>query len=218
MRFLCLHGRGTNAEFFRHQMSSVCETLGDGHEFIFVDGSVPTTTPPPEGIMTQEVKIGGKRLGFWPLDNTNIDAYRAVCHGLSKFIDLQGPFDGFVGFCEGASVASTILAHDKEWPNSTVGVKCAIFFAGLPPLNLVTARRCDVALDGVLVRVPTVHIWDKESDPDGCQELADVCIEASREVLNHDLGHGVPNLRSDPAWRKMIHAIERTIERAKDYE
>ncbi|KAI8633018.1 serine hydrolase FSH [Xylariaceae sp. FL1651] len=218
MRFLCLHGRGTNAEFFKHQMSNVCEALGDGHEFIFVDGSVPTTTPPPEGIIIRDAKVGGKRLGFWPLDDTNIAGYRAVCYELSKFIDSQGPFDGFVGFCEGASVASTILAYDTEWQNGIVGVKCAIFFAGLPPLNLLTARRCSLALDGILVRVPTVHIWDKDGDPDVGQELANVCIEADREVVNHHLGHGVPGLRSDPDWRKMIHAIERTIERAKDYE
>ncbi len=40
MRFLCLHGMGTNSDIFAAQLGSVLGDLEDmGNEFIFVDGN-----------------------------------------------------------------------------------------------------------------------------------------------------------------------------------
>ncbi len=39
MRFLCLHGAGTNSEVFRAQLGPICAQL-EGHEFVFLDGHI----------------------------------------------------------------------------------------------------------------------------------------------------------------------------------
>jgi hypothetical protein len=39
MKFLCLHGMGTNSAIFEAQLGPLCSRLeAEGHEFIFVDG------------------------------------------------------------------------------------------------------------------------------------------------------------------------------------
>ena len=38
MRFLCLHGFGTNSSILETQLTGLTKKLGPGHEFIFVDG------------------------------------------------------------------------------------------------------------------------------------------------------------------------------------
>jgi hypothetical protein len=38
MRFLCLHGMGTNGQIFEAQLSSIRNQLVGQHEFVFPDG------------------------------------------------------------------------------------------------------------------------------------------------------------------------------------
>ena len=48
MKFLCLHGMGTNSSIFESQLSSTLPYLeAQGHEFIFVDGLIECA--PAEG-------------------------------------------------------------------------------------------------------------------------------------------------------------------------
>lgn len=45
MRFLCLHGMGTNAAILEAQFNTlVAELKDDGHEFVFVDGHIECET------------------------------------------------------------------------------------------------------------------------------------------------------------------------------
>lgn len=39
MRFLCLHGMGTNSRILEAQIAGICARL-EGHDFVFVDGEV----------------------------------------------------------------------------------------------------------------------------------------------------------------------------------
>ncbi len=41
MKFLCLHGMGTNSSIFESQLGSTLPYLeAQGHEFVFVDGQI----------------------------------------------------------------------------------------------------------------------------------------------------------------------------------
>ena len=41
MRFLCLHGMGTNSTIFEGQLGPIVSDLeAQGHEFVFVDGQI----------------------------------------------------------------------------------------------------------------------------------------------------------------------------------
>lgn len=52
MRFLCLHGMGTNSSIFETQIAGMCQRLQDqGHEFIFVDGIIECDAAPGMAVM-----------------------------------------------------------------------------------------------------------------------------------------------------------------------
>ena len=46
MRFLCLHGMGTNSRIFEAQTAAIRYLLGSEHTFEFIDGAVPTAMAP----------------------------------------------------------------------------------------------------------------------------------------------------------------------------
>ena len=46
MRFLCLHGMGTNSRIFEAQTAAIRYLLGSEHTFEFIDGAVPTPMAP----------------------------------------------------------------------------------------------------------------------------------------------------------------------------
>ncbi|PHH70645.1 hypothetical protein CDD80_5876 [Ophiocordyceps camponoti-rufipedis] len=163
MRFLCLHGRGTDADIFKSQTARLRETLGPEHEYVFVNGNVrararagachsmallarPHLGPDPVTRrthchalgLTADTTYGPQGLGFWPLDDADEDRTRRVYYDLIAFIASRGPFDGLMAFSEGASVAATLLAElarpDSDEP--IAAFRCAVFFCGLPPLDL----------------------------------------------------------------------------------
>jgi hypothetical protein len=80
---------------------------------------------------------------------------------LYRIMEKDGPFDGIIGYSEGATVAATLLLHEQR-KFETRGIppmfKCALFFAGWPPLNpemdaLVLADESDLTIS-----IPTCHI------------------------------------------------------------
>lgn len=80
---------------------------------------------------------------------------------LYQIMDEQGPFDGIIGYSEGATVAATLILHEQR-RFETQGIppmfKCALFFAGWPPMNpeldaLVLADESDLT-----ITIPTCHV------------------------------------------------------------
>jgi hypothetical protein len=280
MRFLCLHGRGTDAEvrgpgvdhaFWRDSdLTAVLQepdrydppleaptggsllspltpvaagirgALGDEYEFVFINGNVaakPLAGPFPQRSssavvvtyavtgMTLDTEFGKERHGFWPIQGGDEEQFRRTYQDLRGFIQTYGPFSGLMGFSEGASVAATILIEDLRRHSQSLGIRCAIFFCGVPPLHLDLERtgrirRMERTVDGVLLRIPTAHVWSKGGDlhPDMGKDLMDLCDESTREEVMHQLGHDVPGSRSNESWPETMRAIERTIERARNYE
>ena len=53
MRFLCLHGMGTNSRIFETQIAGMCQRLqNQGHEFIFVDGIIECDAAPGMAVIS----------------------------------------------------------------------------------------------------------------------------------------------------------------------
>jgi hypothetical protein len=80
---------------------------------------------------------------------------------LYRIMEEDGPFDGIIGYSEGATVAATLLLHEQR-RFETDGIppmfKCALFFAGWPPMTpeldgLVLADESDL-----MITIPTCHI------------------------------------------------------------
>jgi hypothetical protein len=89
------------------------------------------------------------------------DSARQTLEYLYGIMEKDGPFDGIVGYSEGATIAGTLLLHEqlREREEGRVPtLKCALFFGGWPPMTptldgLVLADESDLTIE-----VPTTHI------------------------------------------------------------
>ncbi|KAJ5650651.1 Serine hydrolase FSH [Penicillium longicatenatum] len=207
------------------QTARIREEL-DGHEFVFIDGMVSTEPIAGATALAEEC------YGYLPSRVDPSQCYDMVA-GLVQYVQSQGPFDGVMGFSEGGIVAAMLLVEDARYPFA--GFKCGIFFSAALPLDPDVVRtgivRCiDPVADGVLLHIPTTVVIEenlvrlRDRSPlaplwlqeDAQEALIQICDEASREVVRHNLGHHVPGSKSVEKLAETLQAIERTIERAGD--
>lgn len=89
------------------------------------------------------------------------DSARKTLEYLYEVLEKEGPFDGIVGYSEGATIAGTLLLHEqmRDRDEGRIPIlKCALFFGGWPPMRpkldgIVLSDESDLMID-----VPTVHI------------------------------------------------------------
>jgi hypothetical protein len=93
-------------------------------------------------------------------DGSNQSARDALDY-LYRIMEKEGPFDGIIGYSEGATVAATLILHEQrrfEIHDIQPMFKCALFFAGWPPMSpdldsMVLADESDL-----MITIPTCHI------------------------------------------------------------
>lgn len=89
------------------------------------------------------------------------DSARQTLSFLYELMEKEGPFEGIVGYSEGATIAGTLLLHEQmraQEEGRTPMIRCALFFGGWPPMK--------PTLDGIvlsdeselMIEVPTCHI------------------------------------------------------------
>jgi hypothetical protein len=89
-----------------------------------------------------------------------LSTIRAVDY-LFKIMEEEGPFDGIIGYSEGATVAGTLLLHEqlrRETEGREPMIKCAIFFAGWPPLDPQTFAMVLSDESDTMIDIHTCHI------------------------------------------------------------
>lgn len=80
---------------------------------------------------------------------------------LIKIMDEEGPFEGIIGYSEGATVAGTLLLAEQELFERTGRqpmIKCGIFFAGWPPLDVKTFAMVLSDESDTMINIHTCHI------------------------------------------------------------
>ena len=136
---------------------------------------------------------------------------------LYRVLADEGPFDGIIGYSEGASIAASFVVDylrkcaQKE---IQVSLKCAVFISGGPP-SLPDGTGFILADEhGQIITMPTCHIIGY-NDPmiDGVLALYHVCDQASATIVDHCIGHSLP--RDPISSRLMIKGIRDLIIRAK---
>ncbi|KAF7133671.1 hypothetical protein CNMCM5793_004969 [Aspergillus hiratsukae] len=135
MHFLCLHGRGTNSDIFESQLAALRSRISPEHTFDFIDAEFDC--PPAPGISD-----------FYPSPYLGWHAQydpphvQAVHDYLWSVIREDGPYDGVIGFSEGAALAaSLLLCHehvhliDGSAQPRDAPFKVAIFFNSVVMLS-----------------------------------------------------------------------------------
>ncbi|KAF2642181.1 hypothetical protein P280DRAFT_468618 [Massarina eburnea CBS 473.64] len=115
---------------------------------------------------------------------------------LYHVMETEGPFDGIVGYSEGATIAGTLLLHEQvlaETHGRQPMIKCALFFGGWPPMKptldgIVLADESDLMID-----IPTCHIIGS-LDPylHGNIALYNICDLDTAFIFDHAKGHTLP--------------------------
>ncbi|KAI0016814.1 serine hydrolase FSH [Xylariomycetidae sp. FL0641] len=213
MRFLCLHGRGTNAKIFEMQTSRLRQALGRDHEFIFADGTVPTDPDIGAAAITDE---------FFGYIGDSVSQYKELYEDLLDLVQTQGPFDGLMGFSEGGVVAAWMLLENARHPHRFGDIKCGIFLSAAVPFDpdvvrTGLVRAVEPSGEGAVIQIPTAHMWSETGDmsAEKAQDLVQLCEGSVREVFLHGLGHNVPGSKSEDYLAGVLRTIEHTIERAK---
>ena len=96
------------------------------------------------------------------------DSARQTLEYLYEIMEKEGPFDGIVGYSEGATIAGTLLLHEQKRKIEEGRVpmfKCALFFGGWPPMTptldgLVLADESDL-----MIELPTCHVSKLSQNP-----------------------------------------------------
>ncbi|PYI36632.1 hypothetical protein BP00DRAFT_386626 [Aspergillus indologenus CBS 114.80] len=121
MKILCLHGYGTGPEILRHQLSGLRRDADPSWEFHFLSGEIECSPAPGiEGTFP-----GPYYCWTRSFDSESVDAAHAL---IEEAIEEHGPFDGVLGFSQGAAVmTSFMLEYATTNPDGPSPFRFAIF-------------------------------------------------------------------------------------------
>ncbi|KAK4432011.1 Dihydrofolate reductase [Sesamum alatum] len=202
MRILCLHGFRTSGSFLRKQISKWDPSIFAHFHMDFPDGIFPAggkseiegIFPPPYFEWFQFNK------DF--TEYTNLEECIAY---LSEYITSKGPFDGLLGFSQGATLSALLLGYQaqgkilKEHPPLKL-------FVSISGSKFRDPSICEVAYKDP-IRVKSVHfIGDKDWLKLPSEELSTAFVNPL--VIRHPQGHTVPRLDEDAACKLSNWAME----------
>ncbi|PIG69496.1 efflux pump antibiotic resistance protein [Aspergillus arachidicola] len=186
MRFLCLHGIGSNSQAsntFEQQTAAIRYELGTQHTYDFVEGALPWESCKAdllphivEGVLTIEyVAIKNvtnmDEATFTFCDPEQPQSCRQAARDIEGYIKEEGPFDGIIGFSLGATMALSWLVNWYQANGSDVApFKVAVFFSNArqpydhDALAMDRIAYLNSSQIGKVIDMPTAHIWGS-ADP-----------------------------------------------------
>ncbi|KAF4960433.1 hypothetical protein FSARC_10493 [Fusarium sarcochroum] len=214
MRILCLHGMGTNSKMLEMQTSALRHQLAhsQSHNYEYVDGGEPN--PPAPGL---EAFISPDE-GLAYYDQRSAESVLTAVDDLSEYIAEEGPFDGVLGFSQGASLAAMIMVRARH--ANPPPFQFAIFFCAGLPYSEKALRAGELKFlrvedtTGPIIHVPTANIFGtKDPDVSYSKALVDLCQPWGRVVLDHGAGHEIPRVPVETV-DDMARAVEKVVTKA----
>ncbi|KAK5957875.1 hypothetical protein OHC33_001064 [Knufia fluminis] len=124
MKVLCLHGYGTNIAVLENQLSTIASNVND-IDFEYVNGQIESSKARGLGAFTTGP--------FWCYyDSFAPSKVREAHEMITEIIEDEGPFDGILGFSQGASLAvAYLLQHEIDHPGQPAPFKFALIFSSV---------------------------------------------------------------------------------------
>ncbi|KAL6560628.1 hypothetical protein OROGR_004187 [Orobanche gracilis] len=215
LRILCLHGFRQNASSFKGRTSSFAKKLKNIAELIFVDAphdlpfifqpSPSNKKNPPDNCCNRKFAwlvspdyYDGKYDAEWKMAEIPFGSlqYQLQTEGFDKSTDYlknifsqEGPFDGILGFSQGAAMAALLSAH-KEKLGDEMDFRFVILCSGFA-VNLEACAEGSISC-------PSLHIFgnkegkDRQIDSEASKDLAALFENGCSVIIKHDLGHIIP--------------------------
>ncbi|XP_046434981.1 esterase OVCA2 isoform X1 [Neodiprion virginianus] len=194
LQVLALHGYYQSDVVFRGKIGSLRKAFKKEINFTFL--RAPHKVPrDPSG---KEAEEGAEAYGWW-FNNKNSEFKATVgspeCVGLEESLRLvekcfeeKGPFDGILGFSQGAAF-SAILCAMQQQKLSPIRFNFAILISGFKSL-------CEPhsVFYNQQFSLPSLHIYgttDQIIPTEMAEDLASLFTDATR--LTHDGGHFIPS-------------------------
>jgi pimeloyl-ACP methyl ester carboxylesterase len=194
--------------------------LEGNHTYEFVEG-------------TSSAAIASEIQGFFPAtdeyfqyyDQTSAESMNLALSQLDAYLASEGPFDGVIGYSQGASLAATYLIRTAQrHPSAPLPFRYAIFFSGGRPLDpraldegrLHLIDPEDPAGVSGIIGLPTANIWGRNDKlwPGSSEILFKLCDATTRTSYVHDEGHDVPGARAKEAIQGSVRAMRRAMDKA----
>ncbi len=220
MLFFFVFGNLKCGSIFQKKSSGLRKALQKlNYELIYVDGPIILKTADLPFQVSDVSSLGGQSVqddnpnyrSWWPADETKPDYYSLETSLLiiNEAVEKQGPFEGVIGFSQGAGFAGllceyiTNIQHSKPFyargsndESQKILIKqdpfkFAIFYSGFRAKAEFLQFMYDKKID-----TPTLHVLgslDTVVSEERSLLLWDSCEESSRTMLRHPGGHFVPN-------------------------
>ncbi|XP_031266413.1 rhodanese-like domain-containing protein 6 isoform X1 [Pistacia vera] len=218
LRILCLHGFRQNASGFKGRTASLAKKLKSIAELVFVDAphelsfiyqpcvtSPSQDCPPPapesckkkfawlvapdflEGLEIDWKMADGP---FDPLQyQQQTDGFNVSLSYLKKVFSQEGPFDGILGFSQGAAMAASVCAQ-RERLKGEIDFRFVILCSGFA---LQSAK-----FEHGSINCPSLHIFGSDLGKDrqianlASRDLASTFEDGCSVIIEHDCGHIIP--------------------------
>ena len=143
----------------------------------------------------REDKRSGEKLPVRPAQSTHMRGWEATERLLRQTAEARGPFDGVLGFSQGATTAAMALATMPELRNT---VRFAVLFSGFEPMDpraVAKLRDSENRGAGAIRGVRSLHVHGL-ADRMIARQRAEALMGAFEELpelFSHEGGHGVPS-------------------------
>jgi predicted esterase len=129
---------------------------------------------------------------------------------LYSYLEDEGPFDGILGFSQGATLAcGLLLYHASQNPQAPAQAlfKFAVFFSAAA-LAEIKGVRIGATGQATLLGIPSLHVCGR-ADPMLSESLSlmHLCESGTATLIMHKLGHTIPRDRA--AIGLIIDAVEK---------
>ncbi|WFD36429.1 dihydrofolate reductase [Malassezia cuniculi] len=211
-KVLVLHGYASNGPAFSKRLAALRNACRDVADFYFPVGphhvqALPSATNPEPGPIDPTLPIEKQPRAWWVREDNseNYVGWNESVAELREYFAAHGPFDGILGFSQGASVSSTVaatfeqpgVAPETSVPLQSAPLKFAIIVSGFVPREPNLSKLFDKPIE-----LPSLHVIGREDaivEPKSSEKLAK-CF-ANARVEFHDGGHFLPT----PApWRNFV--------------
>ncbi|KAI8829075.1 serine hydrolase FSH [Chytriomyces cf. hyalinus JEL632] len=200
LRFLCLHGHRANATVMKFQLMGLQMAMPDA-EMVIVNGSAVATEDPTEDILSF---FGRENGPYYEWDyETSWDYMKAV-------VQEKGPFDGVIGFSQGAAIASALTARVlEECRTGEADAAHSLMWRGVVLVGGVEIPELES------VQMQSVHVHGEQDPYAPRSRLLLQCYERGGEKLSfftHKGGHAFPGPPKAPIYAGIARAIREMFE------
>ncbi|KAK1291670.1 Rhodanese-like domain-containing protein 6 [Acorus calamus] len=202
MKLLCLHGFRTSGAFLQKQISKWDPSIFTDFDLVFPDGLYPA------GGKSEIEGIFPPPYFEWFQFNKEFTEYQNLEECISFLCDYianNGPFDGLLGFSQGATLSALLLGYQAQGK----------ILKDHPPMKLFVSVSGSKFRDPVIcevaykepIKVRSVHfIGEKDWLKIPSEELATAFEEPL--IIRHPQGHTVPRL-DEAAVKKLSEFSQR---------